>query len=394
MQEKTKLPFNVWLLGVVSLLNDMASEMVYPVVPIFLMTALGAPAYVVGLIEGIADSASKLLMSFSGIVSDKMQKRKLFITLGYGSATLSHLIMASANFWPVVLLARVINRTGKGLRSSARDALITESTDKQTRGRSFGIHRTMDTIGGTLGPVLSIILLQALNNDYRKLFMIAFVPASLGLLLILLFVKEKEKKPLEVNSMKFEWSKANDSYKIFLFISVIFALGNSSDAFMILRSQNLGLSIGLTIFTYILFNITYSLFSYPAGVAADKMGARKVLFIGYLIFSFVYASFGFISEAKWIWFLFPIYGLYMAFTDGVANAYISKLIPHEISASAFGIYQTLLGIATFFASTIAGLIWTYIDVRAPFYFGAFMAFLASILFYVLTKRVKTVQPAA
>lgn len=391
---KKKLPANVWLLGIVSLLNDVASEMVYPVVPIFLISVLGAPAIVVGFIEGLSDAISKILMAFSGIVSDRLQKRKLFITLGYGSATLSHLIMSLAYTWPVVLVARVFNRTGKGLRTSARDALITESTEKIDRGRSFGIHRTMDKFGAVLGPILSIILLRSLNNNYHQLFFIAFIPALIGVFLIIFFVKEKKKPALDIKGMKFEWNKANDSYKIFLLISIVFTIGNSSDVFMILRSQNLGLSVGLTIFTYVLFNFTYSVFSVPAGIVADKIGARKVLFIGFLTFAFVYALFGYINTPLLVWVLFPIYGLYMALTDGVANAYISKLIPHEISASAFGIYQTLLGVATFFASMIAGVLWTYVNVRAPFYFGAFMAVIASILFLFLTKKITTIQPVA
>lgn len=391
---KKKLPVNVWVLGIVSLLNDIASEMVYPVIPIFLISVLGAPVMIVGLIEGLADSTSKILTAFTGLASDRLQKRKLFVTVGYSFATLSHFVMSIAYIWPVVLFGRVINRIGKGMRTSARDALITESTEKVNRGRSFGIHRTMDKAGAVLGPIISIFVLKALNNNYHQLFFIAFIPALIGVILIILFIKEKAKPPLGPDGMKFQWSKANDSYKIFLLISVIFTLGNSSDAFLILRSQNLGLSVGLTIFTYVLFNLTYSLFSVPAGVIADRIGARKVLFIGFLIFAFVYASFGFIDNPSYVWILFPIYGIYMALTDGVANSYISKLIPHEISASAFGIYQTLLGVSTFLASLIAGALWTYVDVKAPFYFGSSLAIIASILFLFLTKKIKVTQPIA
>lgn len=394
MEEKKGFSHNVVVLGIVSLLNDMASEMVYPVVPIFLISVLGAPALVVGFIEGLADSFSKILMAFSGIFSDRQQRRKPYIVWGYGFATISHLIMSLASTWPLVLFARVINRTGKGVRTSARDAIITESTDKIDRGRNFGFHRTMDSMGAVIGPLVSIFILRFLNNDYRKLFLVAFIPALIGVLLILFFIKEKKKTPLGINGLKFEWSKTNDSFKIFLLISFIFTLGNSSDVFMILRAQNLGLSIGLTIFTYVLFNSTYTLLSLPAGVIADKIGARKVLFIGFLLFALVYISFGLINSTTWIWILFPIYGIYMALTDGVGKAYISKLIPHEISASAFGIYQTLMGVATFFASTIAGALWTFGNVRLPFYFGGVLAIVAAFLFLVLTKRITTLQPRA
>ncbi len=392
--QKSKISFRVVILGVVSLLNDIASEMIYPIVPIFLISVLGAPALIVGLIEGLADAISKILMAFSGVMSDRSQKRKPFVVWGYSLATISHLIMSISYTWPVVLFARVIHRTGKGIRTSARDALITENAEKQQRGRNFGFHRTMDSLGAVVGPLLSILLLKLLHDNYRQLFLIAFIPALVGVLLILFFIKEEKKKPLGVNGLKFEWAKTNASYKIFLLISFIFAIGNSSNVFMILRAQNLGLSLGLTLFTYVLFNTTMSLFSLPAGILADKIGARKILFIGFLLFAFVYLSFGYIDSSGWIWVLFPIYGIFMALTDGVSNTYISKLVPHEISASAFGIYQTLMGVATFLASTIAGALWTLVSVRSPFYFGGVMALIAAFLFLILTKRVTEVQPVA
>lgn len=394
MEAKKKFSHNVIILGIVSLLNDTASEMVYPVVPIFLISVLGAPALVVGFIEGLADAFSKILMSFTGIFSDRSQKRKPYIVWGYSLATFSHLIMSLAHSWPIVMFARVINRTGKGVRTSARDAIITESTEKTDRGRNFGFHRTMDSLGAVVGPLISIVILKYLSNDYRALFLIAFIPALLGVLMIVFFIKEKKKEPLGINGLRFEWNKVNASFKIFLLISFIFTLGNSSDVFMILRAQNLGLSISLTIFTYVLFNSTYALLSLPAGIVADKIGARKVLFIGFLLFSLVYFSFGYINTTDWIWILFPIYGIYMALTDGVGKTYISKLIPHEISASAFGIYQTLMGVATFFASTFAGALWTFTGARTPFYFGGGLALVAAFLFLILSKRVREVQPIA
>jgi len=394
MKEKKGISFNVIILGVVSFLNDVASEMVYPIVPIFLMSVLGAPALVVGFIEGLADSVSKLLMAFSGVLSDRSQQRKPYVIWGYSFATYSHLIMATAGSWPFVMFGRIINRTGKGIRTSARDALITESSDKVSRGRNFGFHRTLDSLGAVVGPLISILILKSLDGNYRNLFLIAFFPALFGVLLFTFFIKEKPKPPLGLKGLRFEWSKANDSFKIFLIISFIFTLGNSSDVFMILRAQNLGLSIGLTVFTYVLFNSVYALLSLPAGIIADKIGARKVLFIGFLMFALVYLSFGFIDSPFWIWILFPIYGIYMALTDGVSKAYISKLIPHEISASAFGIYQTLMGVGTFLASTLAGALWTFAGVRTPFYFGGVMALIAAFLFLVMTKRIRVAQPRA
>lgn len=394
MIEKRRITTNVVILGVVSFLNDVASEMIYPIVPIFLVSVLGAPAYTVGIIEGLADGLSKLLQAFFGIFSDRSQRRKSFVVWGYSLATISHFIMSLASTWPLVMFARVIHRTGKGVRTSARDALITESTDKVDRGRNFGFHRALDSLGAVVGPLLSIYLLKLLNDNYQQLFFMAFVPALLGVFLLVLFIKEPEKVPLGLKGLHFQWSKTNASFKIFLLISFIFTLGNSSEVFMILRAQDLGLSIGLTLFTYVCLNITNAIFSMPAGIIADKVGARKVLFIGFMLFAFVYFAFGYVNDSRWVWVLFPIYGIFLGLTDGVGKAYISKLIPHEIAASAFGIYQTLMGIGTFLASTIAGLLWTFSGVRVPFYFGGSLALLAAFLFYVLSKRVRVAQPVA
>ncbi len=394
MLQKRRITTNVIILGIVSFLNDVASEMIYPIVPIFLVTVLGAPAYTVGVIEGLADGLSKLLQAFTGIFSDRSQRRKSFVVWGYSLATISHFIMSLASSWPLVMFARVIHRTGKGVRTSARDALITESTEKVDRGRNFGFHRALDSLGAVIGPLLSIYFLKLLHDNYQQLFFIAFVPALLGVFLIVLFIKEPQKVPLGLKGLHFEWNKTNASFKIFLLISFIFTLGNSSEVFMILRAQNLGLSISLTLLTYVGMNITNAIFSMPAGIIADKVGSRKVLFIGFMLFAFVYFAFGYINEAKWVWALFPIYGIFLGLTDGVGKAYISKLIPHEIAASAFGIYQTLMGVATFLASTIAGALWTFSGVRVPFYFGGGLALLAAFLFYVLSKRVRVAQPVA
>lgn len=386
---KTKInevPKNILILGLVSFLNDISSEMIYPIVPIFLSVVLGVPATILGFIEGMADATANILMAISGVVSDKIHRRKVFVELGYGFSAVSHLLMSVAFSWPTVLLSRVTNRAGKGIRTAARDAIITESSEKKSRGLSFGIHRAMDDFGGVVGPLLAIAILAVLKNNYRLLFLIAFVPTLIGVILISLFIKETNKDAANEERVKFQWFKTNASFKIFLLISIIFAIGNSSEAFMILRSQSLGLSVSLTILTYVLFNITNSLASLPAGLVADKIGSRKVLFVGYSIFALVYGFFG-IANSSWVvWILFPVYGIFLALTDGVAKSYLSSLVPHEIVASAFGIYHTLLGVATLFASVIAGFLWTYYGPRAPFYFGSVLAVIAALMFLILTKQ--------
>lgn len=384
--KKLKIPKNVFILGLVSFFNDIASEMIYPLVPIFLTSVLGAPVSVVGLIEGIAESIASILKVISGWMSDKMQKRKPFVISGYSLSAFSKIIFSLAYSWPVVLLARFVDRFGKGTRTSARDALITESSDSSARGRTFGFHRAMDTMGAVIGPLLAIVAMQILNENYRTIFLLSFIPAFIGVLLLFFFVKEKDRKSKSTADFQFNWKTLDPSFKVFLFISFIFALGNSSNAFLILRAQNLGLSVTMVMLAYVLFNFVYAVFSLPAGIISDKIGPKKILLAGFLLFAVIYLFFGLITKSIFIWLLFPFYGIYMALTEGIGKAYISNLIPKEKAGTAFGIYQTTIGLCTFFASWIAGLLWSYVSISAPFIFGSVMAMLAALLFYVFGKR--------
>jgi len=383
--KKLKIPKNVFILGLVSFFNDIASEMIYPLVPIFLTSVLGAPVSVVGLIEGIAESIASILKVISGWMSDKMQKRKPFVISGYSLSAFSKIIFSLAYSWPVVLLARFIDRFGKGTRTSARDALITESSDSSARGRTFGFHRGMDTMGAVIGPLLAIVAIRILNENYRFVFLLSFIPAFIGVLLLFFFVKERANKSKSTVDFQFKWKSLDPSFKVFLFISFIFALGNSSNAFLILRAQNLGLSVTMVMLAYVLFNFVYAVFSLPAGIISDKIGSKKILLAGFLLFAVIYFFFGQITKSIFIWLLFPFYGIYMALTEGIAKAYISNLIPTEKAGTAFGIYQTTIGLCTFFASWIAGLLWSYVSISAPFIFGSIMAILAAILFYIFGK---------
>lgn len=378
-EKKAGISRNVFALGVVSFFNDISSEMLYPIVPIFLTTVLKAPVSVVGLIEGIAESTASVLKVVSGWFSDRFKVRKPFVIGGYSCSAASKIILGLAYSWPLVLIARFIDRFGKGIRTSARDALIVESTGEGDRGRSFGFHRGLDSAGAVLGPLVTVILLKTFGENLRPIFFLAFLPALLGIILLFIFVREKRSDTKRF-VLVFRWRELDSSFKLFILVSFVFALGNSSDAFLILRAKNLGFTTTLTIFAYTLYNLTYALFSFPAGVISDRIGPKKVLISGFLIFAVVYLFFGLTHKSVLIWLLFPVYGVYMALTDGVGKAYISDFVPAEKSGTAFGVYQTVIGFCTFFSSLIAGILWTRVGVKAPFIFGSAMALIACFLF--------------
>ena len=384
--KKLDISKNVFVLGLVSFFNDVASEMVYPVVPIFLTSVLKAPVSAVGLIEGIAESTASLLKTFSGCFSDKIKKRKIFITSGYSLSTFSKLIIGFSKTWPLVLIGRFIDRFGKGIRTSARDALIAENSDEINRGKAFGFHRALDTLGAVIGPLAAIFLIQLFGDNLRPIFYIAFIPGLIAVLLLIFLVKEKSVEAEKKNLPKFTFKNLNLSFKIFLICSIIFAIGNSSDTFLILRAKNLGLTTTLAILAYALFNLFYAIFSTPAGILSDKVGPKKLLIIGFFLFSIIYFLFGINQSKFFIWLLFILYGFYMALTDGVSKAYVSLIGDQEKMATSLGIYQTATGICTFFASLIAGILWTNLGASAPFIFGSLMALIAAILFIILGRR--------
>lgn len=385
-ENKSKIPKNVIFLGLVSLFYDIASEMVYPILPIFLTSILGAPVSVVGLIEGTADATASLMRFFSGYISDKMQKRKIFVNIGYGFSSIAKFMIAAATSWHLVLFARFTDRFGKGLRNSARDSMLLESTNVENRGFIFGIHRALDSAGAVIGSLLAVLFLYLLKDNIRAILWIATVPSIIGLVILLFFVVEKKKVIQEKVKIKINlgWSQFDPRLKIFLLASAIFSLGNSADVFLILRGKQLGLSTILVTMAYVLYNIFASALATPAGKLVDKIGAKRVYLMGLAFFALVYFSFAIIRDSFWIWFLFPIYGFYIASTDGVSRAYVSEFTSEKTSGSYFGLYQTTIAICSFIASFIAGLMWTKISPQAPFYFATFMA-TASFLLLIIEK---------
>ncbi len=377
----SKIPKNVLVLGIVSFFNDLASEMIYPIVPIFLTSVLGAPVAVVGLIEGIAEGTSSLAKFAFGYISDKVGKRKIFVVSGYSFAAVSKLLIAIATTWYFVLFARFIDRLGKGLRTSARDSILLQNANSDNKGFIFGFHRAMDSLGAVIGPLVGLGLLSLFKENMRLTFFFAFIPAAISVFLLILFVTEKKRADEQKKQYEFhfKWKGMKPQFLFFFAVSMLFAVGNSSDAFLILRAKDLGLTTTLTVLTYVLYNIVQTLVSTPAGQLADKIGARRVFAYGLLIFSVVYFLFGVIKNPFWIWFIFPVYGLYIAFTDGVSKAYISRFITEKESGTYFGLYQAGTAIATFLASFIGGLLWSSIHPSATFFYGSFMALLAFLL---------------
>ena len=390
-----KVSKNVVVMGLVSLFNDISSEMVYPIVPIFLATVLKAPATAIGLIEGVAESTASLLKLVSGWLSDRLKKRKIFVSFGYSLSTVSKILIGLAKTWPFVLLARFVDRFGKGTRTAARDALILESVAPANRGRAFGLHRSMDSAGAVIGPLLALLMIFLFESNFRLIFFLAAIPSAIGVILLILFVKEKAKEKTEplpekklADNFRFKWRELDPAFKNFLLISIVFAIGNSSDAFLILKAKDLGLATTLTVAAYVLFNLTYSLFSYPAGVIADKIGPKKVLATGFCLFSLVYLGLGLIKSDFWIWFLFPLYGLYMGLTDGVGKAYIASLVPTEKAGTAFGAYLMATGLCLLFASVAAGFLWKYVGSGAPFIFGSLTSVIAVVWFMASGRKSK------
>ena len=379
---------NVFVISLVSFFNDIASEMIYPIVPIFLTTVLGAPVTIVGLIEGIAESTASILRVFSGWFSDKLKSRKPFMVVGYGLSAFSKAILAASFHWSMVLGGRFLDRFGKGIRTSARDALITESSEAQYRGSVFGFHRAVDTMGALVGPLIALALLSKFGHNLRFIFYLAVIPSVIGIILLAVFVKDIRKRQNRGEAPSFRlWDiELSREFKIFLTVSAVFAIGNSSDAFLILRAHELGLSLSLTIVVYTLFNFFYAVFSHPAGIISDRIGQKKVLLWGLCLFALVYFLFGIITQQYLLWVLFPLYGVYMALTEGIGKAYISLLVRKDFTGTAYGIYQTLIGVITFLSSLIAGFLWKYIGPGVPFIFGGFTALAAFVIFAVSMRR--------
>jgi MFS family permease len=351
---------------------------------LFLANVLGVNKSLIGLIEGIAESTASLLKVFSGWFSDRLGQRKYLMALGYGISALSRPVMAIGTAWQQVLASRFTDRIGKGIRTAPRDAIIAESTRATHLARAFSLHRAMDTMGAVVGPAIAFFLLGIFTNDYRKVFWLSMVPAVVAVLVIFIFIKEK-KNPIATRTDRPKLSLRHFDWKVKFFIAIatIFALGNSSDVFLILRAGQLGIPSVMIPVVYLVFNLVYSLSAVPAGMAADEFGRKRVILIGFLLFAVLYYGFAVAKTATAIWFLFSLYGLFMGLTEGIQKAFLATIIPPDFKATAFGVHATCVGLATFPASLIGGWLWDYVSPSATFYFGAATAVLSAVLFAVL-----------
>lgn len=372
---------NVFFTGLVSFFMDVSSEMIYPLVPLFLANVIGVNKSVIGLIEGIAESTASLLKVFSGWFSDRIGNRKWLMAVGYGISTLSRPFVALATGWQQVLGSRFIDRFGKGVRTAPRDAIIAESTDKSSLGKAFGFHRSMDTMGAVVGPAMALFFLGIFSNDYRKVFWLSMIPGAIAVLLIIFFIAEKKKEPnVQAERPRLTLAHFDWRFKFFVVIAALFAVGNSSDVFLILRAEQVGIPTFTIPVVYLMFNLVYSLSAIPAGIAADRFGRKRVILLGFLLFAILYFGFAVAGSPNAIWILFGLYGLFMGLTEGIQKAFLATIIPQDFKATAFGVYNTVVGLAMFPASLIGGWLWDHVSPSATFYFGAITASLSAILF--------------
>lgn len=380
---------NVFISGLVSFFMDICSEMIYPLVPLFLANVLGVNKSIIGLIEGIAESTASLLRVFSGWFSDRIGNRKWLMAVGYGISTLSRPIIALAASWQHVMGSRFMDRFGKGIRTAPRDALIAESADRAYLGRAFSFHRSLDTMGAVIGPAIAFFLLGLFSNNYRMVFWLSIIPGVIAVFLIILFISEKKKtSSVHVERPKLTLKHFDWKFKFFVVIAGLFAIGNSSDVFLILRAEQTGIPAVMIPVVYLLFNLVYSLSAIPAGMAADRFGRKRVILMGFILFAVLYYGFAVASDTKTIWILFGFYGLFMGLTEGIQKAFLATIIPQDFKATAFGVYNTVIGLAMFPASLVGGWLWDNISPSATFYFGAITAGISAILFIVFIASIK------
>ncbi|MCZ2109567.1 MAG: MFS transporter [Dehalococcoidia bacterium] len=367
----------VWILSLVSFFADFSSEMVYPIIPLFITGTLGAPALAVGVVEGVAEGTANITKLISGRWADRFGARKPFVVAGYGLAAVGKLILGVATAWPIALVGRTSDRFGKGIRGAPRDALLADFTDDRNRGRVFGFHRSMDTLGAVVGPLVGLAFLEA-GVQLRWVILLAVVP-GIASVFVLKWLPERRPEPVAPGAERHVRgvSALPMSFYLLLGVMTVFMVGNSSDAFLILRSKDLGLSTTLVVLAYVCYNLVYTGLSFPAGVISDRVPRGWLMVAGMLVFAGVYLGFAQANRDWVVWPLFATYGVYIALTDGVSKALVADLAPKDIRSSAMGLFQGITGFAALAASIAAGVLWDQVSDRAPFALGAGCALVAA-----------------
>ncbi|MFA5857737.1 MAG: MFS transporter [Elusimicrobiota bacterium] len=397
MRQEKKIfgfPKNIFFIGLVSFFTDVSSEMIYPLLPVFLTTVLKAPLSFVGLVEGVAESTASILKLITGWVSDKLNKRKVFVSFGYGISSVIRPMVAFAIYPWHVLFVRFADRVGKGIRTAPRDALIADTCDPEEKGKAFGFHRAMDHAGAIVGPAIAALLLAYVIKDYRTIFVLSFIPAIAAVFVVIFLVKEKNadstvcaKEPLKLQLNIFD-----KNFKTYLFVVFVFTLGNSSDAFLILRAKDMGIDTAALPLLWILLHIVKMLSSTPGGMISDKIGRKKVVTAGWIIYFLVYLGFAFAKTPLHIWLLFAVYGFFFGLTESTEKAFVADLVKKEVRGSAYGVYNFAIGIGALPSSLLMGLLWQKYGVVVAFSFGAGMALLSAFLLMFVKEKTGEVVP--
>jgi MFS family permease len=402
---------NVFMLGLVSLLTDVSSEMLVYVVPLFLANVLAAGPAVIGIIEGVANSAAGILQFVSGRISDRAQRRQPLVAVGYSASVVGKALFLAAGSWPIVLLARLGDRLGKGLRTAPRDALIGDSTDPRYRGRAFGLHRAMDTAGAFLGVLVAVVVIGATQagatqldaNTFNTLVLLALVPGIFAVLVVVFGVRDVQptNQPAIASApdrtaatsvarlarLRAQAAQLPRAFWLFVGADIVFTLGNSSDAFLALRTQTLGVAVEFILLMILAFNLANALVSWPAGALSDRFGRRAPIALAWAIYALTYAGFALADSPNWAALLWIVYGIHTGIAVAVGRALVADVAPIHLRATGYGILNAGESLALLPASVVAGLLWAVYGASAPFWFGAACALVATVLlFFVRPAR--------
>ncbi|HET6974326.1 MAG TPA: MFS transporter [Pyrinomonadaceae bacterium] len=388
------LPRNVFAIGLVSLLNDASSEIIYPLLPIFLAGSLGASARAIGTIEGLAESISSLLKLFAGYLSDRLEKRKFLVVAGYSVASIARPLLAFAQTWTQVLAIRLTDRIGKGIRTAPRDAMIADTVRVEQRGIAFGFHRAMDHAGAVIGPLIGYLLVilfvanakSPTTGEFSKIFLAASVPALIAVLVAVFFMRESPRQAAHGSEIKKLSLRGFDSnFKRFLLVLALFTLSNSSDSFLILRAMDSGVSIAVIPLLWAAHHGMKVLSSLLGGDLSDRLGRKRLIVAGWILYAAVYAGFAFATHQASLWILFLVYGIYFGLAEGAEKALVADLVRPEQRGTAYGLYNLAFGITVFPASFLMGMIWDWKGPTVAFLVSAFMGAMAAMLLLIFVR---------